>query len=182
MHVSFRELGFLLLIGLSSQGGGECGTSSYIWVAQIRPCRSIGNVYYFPESGKAGSSSTYVILCLSPFHTSCSYCFLFSTAHSGGHDVWNVVFDMVKNVSEVMMSTLPNFWKIAKGFLDGKYRKVRFHCCPKVWSTDTRPWRHRTHPRSFHDEVHLKFGLWLTRLSSFTYLSSLNSSSFRIWQ
>jgi Exocyst complex component Sec5 len=121
-------------------------------------------------------------LCLSPFHTSCSYCFLFSTAHSGGHDVWNVVFDMVKNVSEVMMSTLPNFWKIAKGFLDGKYRKVRFHCFPKVWSTDTRPWRHRTHPRSFHDEVHLKFGLWLTRLSSFTYLSSLNSSSFRIWQ
>lgn len=42
---------------------------------------------------------------------------------SGGHDVWGVVFDMVKNVSEVMMSTLPNFWKIAKGFLDGKYRK-----------------------------------------------------------
>jgi esterase/lipase superfamily enzyme len=63
-------------------------------------------------------------------------CFLFSTALSGGHDVWNVVFDMVKNVSDVMMSTLPNFWKIAKGFLDGKYRKVRFHCFLKVRSTD----------------------------------------------
>ncbi|KAI0284606.1 exocyst complex component Sec5-domain-containing protein [Russula aff. rugulosa BPL654] len=36
---------------------------------------------------------------------------------SGGHDVWHAVFEMVKNVSEVMMSTLPNFWKIAKGFL-----------------------------------------------------------------
>jgi hypothetical protein len=46
------------------------------------------------------------------------------------------VFDMVKNVSEVMMSTLPNFWKIAKGFLDGKYKKVRFHFFPKVQSTD----------------------------------------------
>ena len=50
--------------------------------------------------------------------------FIFSTAQSGGHDVWNAVFDMVKNISEVMMSTLPNFWKVAKGFLDGKYRKV----------------------------------------------------------
>jgi exocyst complex component 2 len=66
----------------------------------------------------------------------CTSCFLFSTAHSGGHDVWNAVFDMVKNVSEVMMSTLPNFWKIAKGFLDGKYRKVRFHCFPDVRFTD----------------------------------------------
>lgn len=63
-------------------------------------------------------------------------CFFFSTAQSGGHDVWHVVFEMVKNVSEVMMSTLPNFWKIAKGFLGGKYKKVRFHCFPKVRSTD----------------------------------------------
>ncbi|KAF8480248.1 exocyst complex component Sec5-domain-containing protein [Russula ochroleuca] len=42
---------------------------------------------------------------------------------SGGHEVWNAVFDLVKNVSETMMSTLPNFWKIAKGFLEGKYKK-----------------------------------------------------------
>ncbi|KAH9171067.1 exocyst complex component Sec5-domain-containing protein [Lactarius sanguifluus] len=42
---------------------------------------------------------------------------------SGGHEVWRVILDLVKSVSEVMMSALPNFWKIAKGFLDGKYRK-----------------------------------------------------------
>ncbi|KAH8993621.1 exocyst complex component Sec5-domain-containing protein [Lactarius hatsudake] len=42
---------------------------------------------------------------------------------SGGHEVWRVILDLVKGVSEVMMSALPNFWKIAKGFLDGKYRK-----------------------------------------------------------
>jgi len=60
----------------------------------------------------------------------------FFTAQSGGHEVWNAVFDVVKNVSEIMMSTLPNFWKIAKGFLDGKYRKVRRHYSPKVRSTD----------------------------------------------
>ncbi|KAH9019422.1 exocyst complex component Sec5-domain-containing protein [Lactarius hengduanensis] len=42
---------------------------------------------------------------------------------SGGHEVWRVILDLVKSVSEVMMTALPNFWKIAKGFLDGKYRK-----------------------------------------------------------
>ncbi|KAI9508088.1 exocyst complex component Sec5-domain-containing protein [Russula earlei] len=42
---------------------------------------------------------------------------------SGGHEVWMAVFDLVKNISEIMMAALPNFWKIAKNFLDGKYRK-----------------------------------------------------------
>ncbi|KAI0305323.1 exocyst complex component Sec5-domain-containing protein [Multifurca ochricompacta] len=42
---------------------------------------------------------------------------------SGGHEVWRAIFDLVKNVSEVMMTALPSFWKIAKGSLDGKYRK-----------------------------------------------------------
>ena len=60
----------------------------------------------------------------------------FFTAQSGGHEVWNAVFDLVKNVSEIMMSSLPNFWKIAKGFLDGKYRKVRRHYFSKVRSID----------------------------------------------
>ena len=62
-------------------------------------------------------------------------CLVFFTAQSGGHEVWNAVSDLVKNVSEIMMSTLPNFWKIAKGFLEGKYRKVRRHCVSKVQST-----------------------------------------------
>ena len=30
------------------------------------------------------------------------------------------------------MTALPNFWKIAKGFLDGKYRKVRRFLTPKA--------------------------------------------------
>lgn len=65
---------------------------------------------------------------------------LFFTAQSGGQEVWNAVFDLVKNVSEIMMSTLPNFWKIAKGFLDGKYRKVRRHCYSKVRLLIIWPW------------------------------------------
>lgn len=31
---------------------------------------------------------------------------------------------MVKNVSEVMLTSLPNFWRIARGFLEGKLKKV----------------------------------------------------------
>lgn len=34
---------------------------------------------------------------------------------------------MVKNVSEVMLSCLPSFWKICRSFLDGKFKKVSVH-------------------------------------------------------
>jgi len=32
---------------------------------------------------------------------------------------------MVKNLSEILLLSLPNFWKIAKSFMDGKLKKVR---------------------------------------------------------
>ena len=38
--------------------------------------------------------------------------------------MWQAVFDLVKNISEVLLSSLPNFWKISKNFADGKYKKV----------------------------------------------------------
>ncbi|KAG0708035.1 exocyst complex component Sec5-domain-containing protein [Suillus ampliporus] len=44
-------------------------------------------------------------------------------AQAGGHEVWKAIWDMVKNVSEVMVSSLPNFWKIAKSFLEGKFKR-----------------------------------------------------------
>jgi exocyst complex component 2 len=101
----------------------------YILAAQLGTCIA---------ALKAGKQDQ--VLRMSPFVSNLSYFrFIFffpSPAQSGGHDVWHVVFEMVKNVSEVMMSTLPNFWKIAKGFLGGKYKKVRFHCFLRVRSTD----------------------------------------------
>ncbi|CCL99103.1 uncharacterized protein FIBRA_01117 [Fibroporia radiculosa] len=44
-------------------------------------------------------------------------------AQTGGSEVWQAILTMVKNVSEVMLSSLPNFWRIAKEFLDGKLKK-----------------------------------------------------------
>ncbi|OJA13320.1 hypothetical protein AZE42_08619 [Rhizopogon vesiculosus] len=44
-------------------------------------------------------------------------------AQAGGHEVWQAIWDMVKNVSEVMVSSLPNFWKISKSFLEGKFKR-----------------------------------------------------------
>ncbi|KAG1737399.1 exocyst complex component Sec5-domain-containing protein [Suillus lakei] len=44
-------------------------------------------------------------------------------AQAGGHEVWQAIWDMVKNVSEVMVSSLPNFWKIARSFLEGKFKR-----------------------------------------------------------
>ena len=40
--------------------------------------------------------------------------------------MWQGILDMTKSVSDIMSNSLPNFWKIAKAFLDGKYKKVRY--------------------------------------------------------
>ncbi|KIK70183.1 hypothetical protein GYMLUDRAFT_67436 [Collybiopsis luxurians FD-317 M1] len=45
-------------------------------------------------------------------------------AKSAGEPVWQAILDLVKNVGEVMMGNLPNFWKISAGFIDGKFRKT----------------------------------------------------------
>ncbi|KAG2139268.1 exocyst complex component Sec5-domain-containing protein [Suillus clintonianus] len=45
-------------------------------------------------------------------------------AQAGGHEVWQAIWDMVKNISEVMVSSLPNFWKIARSFLEGKFKRT----------------------------------------------------------
>ncbi|KAF8907521.1 exocyst complex component Sec5-domain-containing protein [Mucidula mucida] len=45
-------------------------------------------------------------------------------AQSTGEPVWQGVVDLVKNVSEVMLSSLPSFWKISTNFMEGKFKKV----------------------------------------------------------
>ena len=45
-------------------------------------------------------------------------------ALAGGSDVWQAILNMVKSISEVMLTSLPNFWKISLAFLDGKYKKA----------------------------------------------------------
>jgi hypothetical protein len=32
---------------------------------------------------------------------------------------------MVKMLSEIALSSLPNFWRISKSFMDGKFKRVR---------------------------------------------------------
>ena len=43
---------------------------------------------------------------------------------AAGNEVWKLIFELVRNLSEVLLQTLPSFWKVAKGYMDGKYRKV----------------------------------------------------------
>ncbi|KAJ4468807.1 exocyst complex component sec5 [Lentinula aciculospora] len=45
-------------------------------------------------------------------------------AKSGGEPMWQAILDLVKNVGEAMMGSLPNFWKISSGFMDGKFKKT----------------------------------------------------------
>ncbi|TFK71888.1 hypothetical protein BDN72DRAFT_837032 [Pluteus cervinus] len=44
-------------------------------------------------------------------------------AKTAYEEAWQSLFDVVKGTSEVILSALPNFWKIAKSFIDGKFKK-----------------------------------------------------------
>lgn len=59
-------------------------------------------------------------LCMSALDTKQSDAII---AQGGGHEIWQAVLSLVKSTSEVMLSALPNFWRISTAFLDGKYRK-----------------------------------------------------------
>lgn len=54
---------------------------------------------------------------------------LIHIAKSPAEPVWQAVHEMVKNVSEAMLTPLPNFWRISKSFIDGRFRKVRLYLC-----------------------------------------------------
>lgn len=43
---------------------------------------------------------------------------------AGGCEIWRLIFEFVRNLSEVISRTLPSFWKVAKGYMEGKYQKV----------------------------------------------------------
>ncbi|OSD08742.1 hypothetical protein PYCCODRAFT_1448893 [Trametes coccinea BRFM310] len=44
-------------------------------------------------------------------------------AQSGGREIWEAIQTMVKNISEAMMTPLPNFWRVSRSFMEGRYRK-----------------------------------------------------------
>ena len=48
----------------------------------------------------------------------------FTSAKSSGEPVWIAILAMVKAVSEVLLTSLPNFWRIAKSFMDGRFKRV----------------------------------------------------------
>ncbi|KZP15940.1 hypothetical protein FIBSPDRAFT_1047870 [Athelia psychrophila] len=82
-------------------------------------------------------------------------------AQSGEPEVWQAIFDMIKNVSETMLSTLPNFWRISKNFLDGKFRRT-------AGATGSR--RSPTQCRTMAQDV---VQLYITLLSEFFKLSDV---------
>ncbi|KAH8830005.1 exocyst complex component sec5 [Flagelloscypha sp. PMI_526] len=45
-------------------------------------------------------------------------------AKSIAEPVWNSISELVKALSESIMSSLPSFWRIANGFINGKFRKT----------------------------------------------------------
>ena len=49
---------------------------------------------------------------------------MFVSAEKGAeHEVWKSLLELVHNLCEILLQTIPNFWKVAKGYMDGKYQR-----------------------------------------------------------
>ena len=57
-------------------------------------------------------------------------------AQAGAHEIWEAIESMVKNISEAMLTPLPNFWRISKSFMEGRYKKVTI-CAPQRTPTSS---------------------------------------------
>ncbi|KAF8222395.1 hypothetical protein L208DRAFT_1413490 [Tricholoma matsutake] len=83
-------------------------------------------------------------------------------AKSFRESLWHAILDMVKSLSEIMLASLPNFWKIAKSFMDGKFKK------PQVSATSTR--RSPTQSRTMVLDI---VKLYISLISDFFKLSDM---------
>ncbi|GAA6031944.1 hypothetical protein JCM8097_003354 [Rhodosporidiobolus ruineniae] len=86
--------------------------------------------------------------------------------NAAGVEVWRLIFDLVRNLNEVIMQTLPPFWKVAKGYMEGKYQKKN-----NASSATTR--RSPTQCRVMTQDI---VTLYVSLLSSFFTLSSSTNS------
>ncbi|KAL8286277.1 hypothetical protein RQP46_004765 [Phenoliferia psychrophenolica] len=82
-----------------------------------------------------------------------------------GHEIWKLIFDLVRNLSEVILQTLPSFWKVAKGYMEGKYQKKNNSATPTSSSTRRSP----TQCRVMTQDI---VNLYVSLLSHFFSLSS----------
>ncbi|KAK7046645.1 exocyst complex component SEC5 [Favolaschia claudopus] len=46
-----------------------------------------------------------------------------AVAKCAAEPTWQAILDMVKVLSEIVLSSLPNFWRISKSFMDGKFKR-----------------------------------------------------------
>ncbi|KAK4057640.1 Exocyst complex component S5 [Microbotryomycetes sp. JL221] len=87
---------------------------------------------------------------------------------AAGREVWKLIFDLVRNLNEVILQTLPSFWKVAKGYMEGKYQKK--NATPSVGSGKRSP----TQCRVMSQDI---VALYVTLLSTFFTLSSSTKPS-----
>jgi hypothetical protein len=83
--------------------------------------------------------------------------------------VWEAIFDLVKDTSEVLPASLPTFWKISKNFMEGKYKKVWFgvvNGTAQCLSIETCVHSHR---RQGLDEARANAVLWRLTVSDFIF-------------
>ncbi|KAK4055272.1 Exocyst complex component S5 [Microbotryomycetes sp. JL201] len=87
---------------------------------------------------------------------------------AAGFEVWKLIFELVRNLNEVILQTLPSFWKVAKGYMEGKYQKK--NSTPQVGQNKRSP----TQCRVMSQDI---VTLYVTLVSTFFTLSSSTKAS-----
>jgi exocyst complex component 2 len=64
-----------------------------------------------------------------------------------GSTVWIAIIALVKNLSETIARSLPLFWKIAKGYMDGRLKKVAYSMSRSVATVAEYPFQNSTASR-----------------------------------
>ncbi|KDE09777.1 hypothetical protein MVLG_00177 [Microbotryum lychnidis-dioicae p1A1 Lamole] len=89
--------------------------------------------------------------------------------NAAGSDVWRLIYDLVRNLNEVILQNLPSFWKVAKGYMEGKYQK-------KVSSNSSSNPGVRRSPTQCRVMSQDIVTLYVSLLSTFFCLSSASAS------
>lgn len=72
-----------------------------------------------------GTSQADAVICKYLYRCNCRAVKLKpTTAKSSGWEAWQAILELVKNLSEVILSNLPSFWRIGKSYMEGKFNKV----------------------------------------------------------
>lgn len=95
---------------------------------------------------------------------------------AAGHEAWQALADLVHTDCEALMQTVPNFWKVAKAYLDGKYQHKETNATKGNKRVEHLQQANRRSPSQVKVMTREIINLYISLLSDFFRLSSDTTS------